>query len=70
MRVLLRHMETGLFYAGPAAWTSEQSDARDFYDTARALDAASAEYLGPIELVMSFEDPKFDIPLTVVSLGK
>ncbi len=69
MRVILRNIDTGLFYAGPATWTQEQCEARDFRDTALALDAAAAEKLGPIEVVMSFDDPKFEIPLTVFSLG-
>ncbi len=69
MRVILRSIDTGLFYAGPGTWTAEHEEALDFCDTARALDAAVTGNLERVEVVMSFEHPKFEIPLTIVSLG-
>jgi hypothetical protein len=69
MRVILRNTATRLFYAGADGWTEAQSEAFDFGDTSRALDAVAGGNLGPVELLMSFEDPKFEIPLTIVNAG-
>lgn len=70
MRVLLRSTETGLFYAGPDQWTSRHAEAKDFEETARALDAAAATRTTALELLMAFDEPAFEIPLKIVSTGE
>jgi hypothetical protein len=70
MKVLLRNTQTGLFYVGPEKWTEEQSQAADFEAPDRALDQVSQGNLGAVEVVIHFEETRFDIPLTIVSAGQ
>ena len=67
MKVLLRNTQTGLFYAGTEQWTEDQSLATDFEGPDRALDQVSESHLETVEVVIHFEDIRFDIPLTIVS---
>ncbi len=69
MKVLLRSMQTGLFYAGPEEWTENQCAARDFEGPDRALDHVSQTNLPAMEVVIHFEETRFAIPLTIVSTG-
>ena len=66
MKVLLRNIMTGLFYAGPEQWTGNQSEATDFEGPDRALDHVSQSQLETMEVVIHFEQTSFDIPLTIV----
>lgn len=70
MKVLLRHPETGLFYAGPNQWTGNDSEAVDFEATDRAVDEVWQSKLENIEVLMRFDNPTFEIPLTIVGFGK
>ena len=70
MKVLLRNVETGLYYAGPGTWTGDHSEARDFEQTNLALDHVSETGLRGMELLMRFDSPSLDIPLTIVGLGE
>jgi hypothetical protein len=70
MKVLLRHPETGLFYAGSERWTQDDNEAIDFEATDRAMDEVWEAKLNHIEVLMKFDNPTFEIPLTVVGLGK
>jgi hypothetical protein len=69
MKILLRSTQTGLFYAGPEQWTEDRTGAMDFQQTDLALDRVAKARLEGIEVLMHFEDPSFDIPLNIVSLG-
>lgn len=69
MKVLLRDTQTGLFYAGPEQWTREQSEATDFHAPDRALDQVRDAQLSTMEVVIHFEETRFDLPLTIVSPG-
>ena len=66
MKVLLRHTRTGMFYAGPDQWANDPAQALDFQMTDRALDAVRDARLNSMEVLMQFEDPHFEIPLSVV----
>jgi hypothetical protein len=70
MRVLLRHPETGMFYAGPGQWTDNDHEAIDFEETDRAMDEVWEAKLGKIEVLTKFDEPAFEIPLSIVGLGK
>ncbi len=67
MKVLLRDTQTGLLYAGPDQWTADYAEAKDFEETDRAVDMASAAKLSGVEVLMHFENPHFEIPLQIVS---
>ena len=66
MKVLLRNTQTGLLYAGPGAWTQDYSAALSFPDMNSALDCVSESQLSGIEVLMHFENPAYEIPLTIV----
>jgi hypothetical protein len=70
MKILLRSIQTGLFYAGPDQWTKNGPEAFDFEKTELALDAVREGKLESIELLMKFENPEFEIPLTIVDAGQ
>ena len=69
MRVFLRHHETGLFYAGPGKWTEDHSEAWDFQRTESAMDAAWEAHL-PAIVLLRFDNPLLEIPLTIIGYGK
>ena len=70
MKVYLRNTLTGLFYGGPDQWTSESTQAMEFPGPDSALDTVSGANLPSMEVVVHFEDAHFNLPLTIVGLGK
>lgn len=70
MKILLRSTQTGLFYAGPDQWTKNDPEAFDFEQTDLALDAVRDAKLKGIEVLVKFEDPALEIPLTIVDAGQ
>ncbi len=66
MKVLLRNTHTGLLYAGPDLWTQDYAEAFSFADMNSALDRVSETHLSGVEVLMHFEDPVYEIPLTIV----
>lgn len=69
MKILLRNTKTGLLYVGPGQWTKNGPEAFDFQRTDVALDAVRDANMQSIEVLVRFENPFFDIPLTVVGSG-
>ena len=69
MKVLLRHLESGLYYAGSDQWTETHSEAMDFERPDVALDCVGQTRLTKVEVIMHFEEPAFDVPMTIVSAG-
>jgi hypothetical protein len=69
MKVLLRNVQTGLFYAGLEQWTEDPKQAADFERPDLALDQVRAGQLGKVELIVRFDDAAFDVPMTIVSAG-
>jgi hypothetical protein len=65
MRILLRQVRTGLLYAGPEKWTLDYSEARDFERPDAAMDAVTESALPGMEVLMHFENPLCDVPLTI-----
>ena len=70
MKILLRSTQTGLFYAGLHHWTKNHPEAFDFERTDSALDTVRDDKLQGVELLVTFEDPAFEIPLTIVDAGQ
>jgi hypothetical protein len=65
MKVLLRNVQTGLFYVDEDQWTGEHQQAHDFENPDLALNAVDSASLAGVEVVCHFEDPLFDLPLTI-----
>ena len=70
MKILLRSTQTGLFYVGPDQWTQNDPEAFDFEQTDVALDAVRDANLKGIEVLVKFDNPSFEIPLTIVDAGQ
>lgn len=70
MKILLRNTQTGLFYVGPDQWTKYDPEAFNFEQTDLALDAVREGKLKGIEVLVKFEDPAFEIPLSIVDAGQ
>jgi hypothetical protein len=69
MKILLRNTRTGLFYVGPDRWTENDPEAFNFEKTDQALDAVREGKMQSIEVLMKFENPAFEIPLSIVGCG-
>jgi hypothetical protein len=67
MKILLRDSCKGLFYAGQDRWTEDHSEAAEFEDTNQAIEEAWVKCLDDMEIVMRFEDPFLEIPLSIVA---
>jgi len=65
MKVLLRNVRTGLFYVDEHQWTGQHEQAHDFENPDLALNAVDTASLAGVEVVCHFEDPLFDLPLTI-----
>jgi hypothetical protein len=70
MKILLRDTQTGLFYAGPNQWSEAQDAACDFKTPDVALDVVDQSKLKTMEIVVHFDDAKFDVPLTIVTASE
>jgi hypothetical protein len=64
MRALIRHLKSGLFYAGNGRWAAKREKACDFGSTFRALSFAGDKHLRGVEVVMTFGEPKYDLTLS------
>jgi len=65
MKVLLRDTQSGLFYADADHWTGQYSEVRDFETPDLALEQVSSANLAGVEVIVHFENPAFDLPLTI-----
>ncbi len=65
MSILLRDVETGLFYEGPRQWTPQRSQAFDFEDVVRALETATRPGLNSVEVVINCSEDQGDLLLPV-----
>ena len=70
MKILLRSTQTGLFYVGPDRWTKYDPEAFDFEQTDVALDAVRDANLKGIEVLVKFDNPSFEIPMSIVDAGQ
>ncbi len=65
MRTLLRSTKNGLFYRAEGDWTGDMAAARDFGSSARAIQLAFEWRLHDVEVVLAFEDPRYNISMPV-----
>ena len=63
MRVLLRDQKTNLFWEGDGCWTADVRTARDFGSSTKCIQHAVSGRLTEVEVVLSFENPLYDIAL-------
>jgi hypothetical protein len=70
MRIILQHTQTGLFYAGPDNWTSDDQAALTFERTDTAMDLVYERKLEDTRLLMRFDRPFLEIPLSIAGFGR
>jgi hypothetical protein len=63
MRVLITDLKTGRYFRRPDQWTPRKDEATDFGTGVRAIQAASDLKLKGVEMLLSFEDSRYDIRL-------
>jgi len=66
MRILLQQKDTGLYFKDVGAWVRNSSEAMDFVNSTAAIDFCVANKLTDTQVVLKFEEQKYDIVLPVV----
>jgi hypothetical protein len=67
MKVLLRHLESRLYYGASDRWVTYPALAHDFEDVDLAIGAAMREQLPEMEVVLSFDCPPGELRLPVAA---
>lgn len=65
MRILLQQIKTGLYFKDIGAWTREAVEAMDFLSSTSAIDFCMMNKISGIQLVLKFEEQRYDIVLPV-----
>lgn len=67
MRTLLRNRVTGFYFQGVADWTKDVAIAYDFRAPERAARFVAAARLNAreLELILAFNDPRYNVPLPI-----
>jgi hypothetical protein len=67
MRILLQQKETGLYFKDIDSWIRDSSQAMDFVSSTAAIDFCVTNKLAGVQLVLKFEEHRYDIVLPVVT---
>jgi hypothetical protein len=65
MKVFIRNTQTGWYYQGPSKWTSDQGAASDLRQVARAVEQIFKAHLENVEILLSYDEPRYDLVLPV-----
>ena len=63
MRVVLRHAEMGLYYAGHKHWVGDPDSALDLASIERATELSRDESFGVMDIVVTYDDPGCELVL-------
>ena len=66
MRILLQQKDTGLYFKDIGSWTHDKFDAMDFLSSTAAIDFCVANNIPDVQMVLKFEEQRFDIVLPVL----
>ncbi len=66
MKVLLRNTKTGQYYQEPTKWTPEPGAAADLQGLSRAVALAFERQMEDVEILLCYEDPRYDLVLPVL----
>jgi len=66
MRILLQQKETGLYFIDQGNWSAASVEAMDFVSSTAAIDYCISHKLTGVQLVLKFEEEKYDIVLPVL----
>jgi len=67
MRILLQQKETGLYFKDIGAWTRDPGEAMDFLSSTSAIDFCVLNKISGVQLVLKFEEQKYDIVLPLLT---
>ncbi len=70
MRILLQQTTTSLYFKDIGSWTPDASVAMDFLTSTAAIDFCVANKLKAVQLVLKFEEHRYNIVLPVVIPGQ
>jgi len=66
MRILLQKKDTGLYFKDVGSWTRTSLEAMDFVSSSAAIDFCAVNKLTEIQVVLKFDEQKYDIVLPVM----
>ena len=65
MRVLLRHLQTGLYFRDHQGWTDQPDSGWDFKTSAKALQLVTEMGIQGVEILLWFDDPRYNLTLPI-----
>jgi len=63
MRILLQQRDTSLYFGDINSWCADTSEAMDFVSYTKALEFCALNRLDAVQVVLKFEDEKYEIVL-------
>lgn len=66
MRILIQQKETGLYFKDISVWTRNPAEAMDFLSSTSAIEFCATNKIVGIQLVLKFEEQRYDIVLPVM----
>ena len=63
MRVVLKHAELGLYYAGHKHWVGDPDSALDLATIEHATELSRDESFGEMDIVVTYDDPVCELVL-------
>jgi hypothetical protein len=70
MRIVLQQKDSGLYFKDIDAWVRNSAQAKDFVSSSAAIDFCVANKLNGLQLVLKFEDQRYEIVLPIASLAE
>jgi hypothetical protein len=67
MKVLLQHINTGLFFKQIGDWTDDCNVAREFPNSLNAINFCNANGLRDVHVLLKFQQPRYDVSLPVLN---
>ena len=67
MRILLQRKESGLYFKDIDAWDADPTQAMDFLSSTSAIDFCVANKISGVQLVLKFDEQRYDIVLPVIA---
>jgi hypothetical protein len=73
MRILLQQLQTKRYFCRPELWSSRAEAAFDFGHSQKALEYIRKHQLNDVQLVVRFDDPRWDevfpMPVLIATLN-
>jgi hypothetical protein len=66
MRILLQQKQTGLYFKDINAWDADPAEALDFLSSTAAIDFCVANKISDVQIVLKFDEQRYDIVLPVL----